>query len=68
MPVRGTVTEKLDVIASILENSVYMPESGMVKKLTNALLPLSLDNLNSLNLIVSMDRVLPAKKTGRKSK
>jgi hypothetical protein len=45
--------EKQKLIAEILKNKVYLPESGLMQQLTAALGKVSLVNLNQLQVIVT---------------
>jgi hypothetical protein len=45
---------KQQIIAKLLENSVFMPESGLVKQLTAGLLRLSESDLCNLVQLVSV--------------
>ena len=45
---------KMTIAKRLLTNSVYMPESGMRKSLTEALAKLSLANLTNLGIIMDI--------------
>jgi hypothetical protein len=43
---------KQQLVASILENEVYQPDSDLVERLTRSLLAMSRANLESLELVI----------------
>jgi hypothetical protein len=47
-------TEKQETIELILENPVYMPDSGMVESLRKSLMGLSLSDLSNLRTIIDL--------------
>ena len=49
-----TQSEKVHLVDSILKNSVYMPESGMILRLRAALLKLSRSQLGSLKVLINL--------------
>ena len=56
MPTSVREEEKLELIRTILDNPVYVYESGLIQNLKKALLKLSLNDLQNLQLIISMSR------------
>lgn len=58
---RCTQGTKKKLVAEILENEVYMPESGVVLQLTHALLKMSVNDLGLLKLIIGLKTTGEAK-------
>ena len=55
---------KNQVIDQILDNHVYLPESGMCKDLRKALLKFSFSQLTALNLIITLKYTQDVEDTG----
>lgn len=62
---QSTQATKEKLVAEILENSVYLPESGVYQRLREQLLRLSKDDLGCLKLVIEI-KVRDAEQEERK--